>query len=203
MSLNLGQYRSTNSSSYGSAVEYTDTTINTTVSGIVFNDLGLSVTLDSNKKYYLSVDLSIAEGTGPIKVQIILKKTLNEITQTIKTVEITDSTVKNCELSFTPNQNYDLLVFQIVRNQSDLTIAYSISKSIVAFNTLTNILDSIGVSALQKIGIQGQPGLIININGEEIHIGRTGIYEMLDTIEVTFLGIASPDYGFFLIDYQY
>jgi len=54
---------------------------------------------------------------------------------------------------------------------------------------------------LQKIGIQGQPGLMLNINGEEIRVGRTGIYEMLDDLEITFLGVASTDYGFFLIDY--
>jgi len=43
----------------------------------------------------------------------------------------------------------------------------------------------------------------MNINGEEIRIGRTGIYEMLDDIPVTFIGVASTTNDFFLIDYQY
>jgi len=86
--------------------------VSTTVYEVSFKDLGFSATLEANKKYYLNINLFISAGSGPVDVQIILKKssTTSEITQTLKTIEVSNTSTRY-ELSFTPNTQYDLLVF--------------------------------------------------------------------------------------------
>lgn len=205
MSLNIGQFRSTDLTTYGTAISSSETTITTTTNGISFTDLAYTVSLETNKKYYLNINLQVTTGTGPVEVSILLKKSTSSIdsAQLVKTIDVSNVDT-DFEVSFVPNSTYDQLVFQITRERNDYWgTARQLTGTINALNSLTNILDSIGVSALSKIGVQGKPGLLMNINGEEIHIGRTGIYEMLDDITVTFIGVAFTSGDFFLIDYQY
>ena len=41
---------------------------------------------------------------------------------------------------------------------------------------------------LKQIGVQGPPGLLMSINGEPIRIGRSGLYEINNGINTTFIG---------------
>lgn len=206
MSLNIGQFRSTDLTTYGTAISSSETTVTTTTTnGISFTDLAYTVSLETNKKYYLNINLQITTGTGPVEVSVLLKKSSSTIdtAQLIKTINVTTIDT-SFEISFVPNSTQDQLIFQITRERNDYQgTARQLTGTINTFNSLINIIDTIGVTSLSKIGIQGKPGLLMNINGEEIHIGRTGIYEMLDDIDVTFIGVVSTSDDFFLIDYQY
>lgn len=71
---------------------------------------------------------------------------------------------------------------------------------------LENLVPNISPTGLlNRIGIWGHPGLLMIINGEEIHITANGYYE-LDDFPITSIGIVAPDgdwTNFFTIDYEY
>jgi hypothetical protein len=56
-------------------------------------------------------------------------------------------------------------------------------------------------NTLQKIGVQSEPGLLMCINGEEIHVGQSGIYEPIKSVPVTFIGFVIKNNEFFALDY--
>lgn len=80
---------------------------------------------------------------------------------------------------------------------------------------ITNIIDTLastyGLTELIRIGVQGPTGLMMSINGEQIRIGKTGIYELNDiNIKITYLGFALKEnvlnvdgYDNFILDFEY
>lgn len=69
---------------------------------------------------------------------------------------------------------------------------------------LKNVFESLKDKTIKKIGIQGLPGTIMSINGEEIRIGYRGVYELLNDVIITSLGIYPSDLNYpIIIDYQY
>ena len=70
--------------------------------------------------------------------------------------------------------------------------------------TVKNILEYIGADSLIRIGIQGNPGTLICINGEPLRISSSGIFELNNPrILINSIGIIPKEKGFFIIDYQY
>ena len=85
---------------------------------------------------------------------------------------------------------------------------------ILEFSQLTNILTVEGkflAQALSNMEVQGPSGLLMCINGEEIRVGRTGIYSINHkSININSLGfvlkptnLTSDGFEFFVINYQY
>lgn len=61
-----------------------------------------------------------------------------------------------------------------------------------------------GTTSLTHIGVWGHPGQILDINGEEIHIGQNGFYELNDfTINELGVVVTDPEKDKFTIDYEY
>lgn len=101
------------------------------------------------------------------------------------------------ELVFSPLLSFNCILFQLQRTIKDYTdyadqggrhpyICYE------ELSRINNIVTSkTGARAgLFKIGIQSRPGLMMCLNKEEIHIGRSGIYEVNNgKIVVDFLSI--------------
>ena len=58
---------------------------------------------------------------------------------------------------------------------------------------------------LKQIGVQGPPGTLMCIEGEQIRIGRSGIYEINNGVVISFLGFVlhEDDENQFFLDYQY
>ena len=103
------------------------------------------------------------------------------------------------EIVFNPlvTDTFNTLLFSLSRNISDYSgngfrfpmIVYQ-EFSIIG-NLITNVF-SVPVNSLLKIGVQSRPGLVMCINGEEIHVGRTGIYEVKNgVVKVSFFGVVS------------
>lgn len=63
----------------------------------------------------------------------------------------------------------------------------SITSNPSNINIFNNILNQIGVSSIKKLGIQAPNGTICYVNGQEIMIGRTGMYELDEVIIVSSL----------------
>lgn len=56
---------------------------------------------------------------------------------------------------------------------------------------------------INKIGIQGPPGMIFTLDNEGLKIGKTGIYQIsYDTLAVKRIGVAPEANDFFIIDYR-
>lgn len=100
------------------------------------------------------------------------------------------------ELMFNPVIKFDTILFQLQRTISDYRIFERSPK--IAYQQLgiiNNILtDKVKPDVqLLKMGVQSHPGLMLCINGEEIHTSRSGIYEVkTGIIPVNFFSVANP-----------
>lgn len=118
--------------------------------------------------------------------------------QYIKTVVIQDGDENewvDIEFVFTPLIPFDTILFQLQREASDYKDHARIPIIVYEeLNMVNNIISSQianGVNLL-KIGVQARPGLMMCINGEEVHVGRTGIYEIKNgVITVSFFSVVS------------
>ncbi|HBP43859.1 MAG TPA: hypothetical protein DD621_04240 [Clostridiales bacterium] len=124
---------------------------------------------------------------------------------------------------FTPNATYNLIVFVLARTTEDYNVIENSQYGRIMDITvnenniylMTNIIDTLastyGLTELTRIGVQGPTGLMMSINGEQIKIGKTGIYELNDVnIKITYLGFALKDnvlnvdgYDNFILDFEY
>jgi len=88
--------------------------------------------------------------------------------------------------------------------------------TVKSFTRLINIISTLkqtysNMNHLTKIGIQGPPSLLMCINGEQIRIGATGIYEInRDDIRITSINFVpkeskffSDGLDYFIMDFEY
>lgn len=118
------------------------------------------------------------------------------------------------DITITPSDTYNLLVFSIDRDGQDFTELprrwIPMQSFIVdSFGTISNIITDYlnpyieNMGRLKQIGIQSHPGLEMCINGEMIRVGRTGIYEINHGIDINFIGFMPEEDDHFIMDYQY
>ncbi len=127
------------------------------------------------------------------------------------------------DIVFTPNATYNLIVFVLARTTEDYNIIENSQYGRIMDITInenniylmTNIIDTLastyGLVELIRIGVQGPTGLMMSINGEQIKVGKTGIYELNDiNIKITYLGFALKEnvlnvdgYDNFILDFEY
>lgn len=127
------------------------------------------------------------------------------------------------DIVFTPNSIYNLIVFVLARTTEDYNVIENSQHGRIMDITvnenniylMTNIIDTLastyGLTELIRIGVQGPTGLMMSINGEQIKVGKTGIYELNDVnIKITYLGFALKEnvlnvdgYDNFILDFEY
>jgi hypothetical protein len=228
MSYSIGQLRSNqiDSDKYKATLTYKQGLYKNTDSIIDFYEPCLTLNeniIVSTNSYYLKFE--VAQMTD--SVQEFTLKLKNDDTednsQSIKTFTVkkgTESTV--FEIIFNPNQTYNKVIFELRRLVLDFqttnkngTGGRLMEVRILQFDQITNILGKIpgytDVKSLKKIGVQGPPGLLMCINGEEIRIGRSGVYELYnDNITITYIGFVIKDSlftqdgkDFFIMDFKY
>jgi hypothetical protein len=60
---------------------------------------------------------------------------------------------------------------------------------------------------LTKIGVQGPPALLMCIDGEQIRVGKSGIYELNSNINITSISFVpkntSNGLDYFIMDFEY
>ena len=181
MALQIGQLRKNNIQNYL-----------TNVTGYSFNEQTVNnVNLLPDTSYYINFNLKSNVNST---ISIYLQKEENNDSQLVKTFEV----IANVSTVITPNTNYTKIVIQGT-NGANLTIIIN------QLQIVRNILNDLSISSLAKVGIQGPSGLTMCINGEEIKVGRFGIYEMIKNIKVEYIGfiIQENDDTFFIMDYQY
>ena len=124
------------------------------------------------------------------------------------------------EVIISPNKNYNKILWDLQRISDDYQKApdqgvssgrlMNVTDIVLANikNVVDNILASSGASGtttyLTKIGIQGPPSLLMCINGEQIRIGRSGIYEINnENITISFVGFVPNQLDYFIMDFEY
>ena len=71
--------------------------------------------------------------------------------------------------------------------------------------SLTNLVNELNPNgSLDRIGVWSHPGLLMAVNGEEIRVGKSGLWEIDGILPIESLGIVAVDYGDnFSIDFMY
>jgi hypothetical protein len=106
--------------------------------------------------------------------------------------------------------NLNCVWFEITRDSADNNIVNSINNEQVAGryvnpdnvgyalylvnNIIPNFENSSSFSSLSKMTINGNPGLMMIVNGEEMRIGPSGQFSF-DAIPITSIGVASGSYS--------
>ena len=73
------------------------------------------------------------------------------------------------------------------------------------FKNIIDYIDTNGTGQIKQIGIQSAPGFQMCIDGEQIRIGRSGLYEIKNGVIIKFIGfvIDPEDNQHFMLDYLY
>ena len=163
-----------------SQVYYLHTKIKRLSSDFTLNILLTKLTDDENE--FSSQFLKSVNVKGMPELQVV-----NQSTNGILTLSNEEENKwHDVEVIFKPNTNkYDYIVFQMVRtNNSNLGFPTIIYQELSLVNNYkTNSIDVGGnVGKVIKFGIQADPGTVMCINGQEIHVGKSGIYEIRNGI---------------------
>ena len=111
--------------------------------------------------------------------------------------------------------SFDALVIEIEREHVDEEIIHATDANTEHFygrlididaldfkaKTINKLLPEEDNEIIKKIGVQGHPGLTMVINGEEIKMGPSGLFELND-FDITSFGVCG-DAKRFIVDYQY
>ena len=231
MSYTIGQFRRDmlNTQNYMESVSYsilpvdieTDSSL-----GVIFTDYAIrfSNRIQYGNSYYIKIGLKRTEYQQIISINLSNQSGLDSSVQNINTIIIPpkDNSINETailELVFSPNTSYDQIMLTLQRTAYDYTIEnergtsgrlIKIDENEVITAQIYNILKTLGVNSLNKIGVQGPPGLLMCINGQDIRIGPNGIYEIKNGYKITFIGFiiqesddTADKKDYFILDYQY
>lgn len=159
--------------------------------------------------YHFITTLTPHSMTGQYIVKI---KLVNENTNQYQTIKVLKQSFSSSgfeiDLIFKANYNFTHLVFEILRTNLTNADAYLTPSDNVNTTKLTevkNIVKELQLNRLKKVGIQGPSGLKFAINGEEIKLGKSGIF-MSEEMEISSVGFIIPKTNngdLFIMDYQY
>lgn len=227
---NIGQFRRTQATNYTTPVTYKVGKKLQETDIIDFYDpeleLDESDTISSLQSYYLAFSVKqLPNSQQRFTIKLEHSEMIQEDVQSVRTFIVPQGEGETYfELIFNPNAIYNRVVFELRRDALDFTM-YNEDKTngrfmqitVERFDSVTNIIDSYLKSkysiknGLRKIGIQGPPGLLFVLNGEEMHIGRTGIYELYyDDITIKTIGfilkeslVTQDGLDYFTMDFKY
>ena len=232
VTFNIGQFRRSQATKYSTELSYTQGKVINEADIMDFYDPQLSLSgdniVDSLNSYYMNFTVNqIPDREQKFSIELRNKEPLSENTQTIRTFIIPKGTgTVPFELIFNPNATYDTIVFVLRRdaldyqqyNEEDGTNGRFLKVTINRFDRVLNIIDTELkalfpkiINGLKKVGIQGPPGLLFVLNGEEMHVGRSGIYELYyDDITIKSIGfilkeslITQDGLDYFIMDFKY
>ena len=159
---------------------------------VVFNNGFLN-----NTMYYFHGQIKKIPDKQIFNIQLMNDEDFSEV-QLIKNLTIdggADGWV-DVEFIFKPVKNFNRLGFILNRTVKDFYQGETRFPVIIyqELSRVNNILNSISNGRpLIKMGIQSKPGLITAINGEEIRLGRSGMYEFRNgLLQISSFSVVSP-----------
>ena len=231
MSFQFGQFRRSQLDSFLTPLKYKlekdkiKSTISTAIT-FVDNVVSLTEALKPTeqdgiraKNYYIRFRVYKKSNPQTIIIKLINTNKQTDNIQNLRTIIVDagrETEYNTYEIVIPPNNNYNQIKFELQREledynkkNSDGTYGRICKIEVIRLDEIYNVIDYlttiINKSALLQIGVQSAPGLLMCINGEEIRVGRSGLYEILNGYKVTFIGfIVEPnDNKHFMLDYQY
>lgn len=161
-----------------------------------------TTSLSDGKNYYLHVKIKQMASPQIFKIKLINTELDGAAADTsseqyLKTVTVnggvTDLDIEgsgwtDIELVFTPFKTFNTILFELQRTVDDYRV--QTRYPIIMYEELSEInniiTDNSGLglknNRLIKVGVQSRPGFLMCINGEEIRTGRTGIYELKNSV---------------------
>ena len=156
--------------------------------------------LVSSEYYYFRCQIKrmTSPQTFAVKLVNFADTSSNAVEQFIKQITVQGGDREEwveIEFIFNPVITFDTILFQLQRTIDDYREFTRYPKiDYQQLGSINNIISSKiedGISLL-KIGVQSHPGLTMCINGEEMHLSRTGIYEVKNgVIPVTFFSVTN------------
>lgn len=210
----------------------TDTSIIPSISGFEFIDPYAEVSFNTQESYYLNFSVKRKDSEQNIKLKAIGENNKEQIIQVFKVPQSTikkDNTqlinennneeeIDFFETVFSLNDTYNILVWQLTRTEDDYNKNFqevdgtpgriiNIEEcNLYIVKNILNILkqNNSNLQYLTKIGIQGPPLMLMSINRQQIRIGKNGIYELNNGINITSIGfIPKNENDFFIMDFEY
>ena len=231
MSYKVGQFRKNTLGRYLNPLVMSERVIYTYPSDdiserqIYFKDIAFSMSndFDYQKKYYVRIQVKRTNTNQTFSISLANLNREQQSQQFLKSFyvpamrqsEINKTAI--IEIVFYPIINFSDLIIRLNRTAQDYLIQNEDQSSGRVFEVVStgctcdeiiNIIDSISnVNQFDKIGVQGPSGLLMCINGEEIRVGPSGIYETHNGYKINFMGFVvtdpDPNISYFILDYQY
>lgn len=223
----FGQFRSSQMDTYSTSLQMnmsTQPTERIFVHDIIFYNICGNLTgnniVNNKNSYYLQFEVEKRMDSVQ-KFYLKLKNTTQteDNEQLIQEFVVpTGNDTMYFEVIFTPNATYNQILWELQRTtldyQSDQGRLMNIT--VKNFTQLINVISTLqqtytNITYLTKIGIQGPPSLLMCINGEQIRIGKSGIYEINnDLIKINFISfvpkqntLSSNGIDYFIMDFEY
>lgn len=107
-------------------------------------------------------------------------------------------------VSFIPDQRYSVIILALKDRSANDTLRVNDSTSFT-YNNIINLLNKLNISnGATKIGFQGVPGTLLNINGNNIIVGMSGQYELYHpSLTIYSLGVIPKINEPFIITLKY
>lgn len=186
-------------------------------SSINIKDRIYNQALNQDSVYYIKFRVQVKPNAKAKKINVILTnandnaENLDDKNQFIASINVpqgkggTTSTWANFDFVFTPYDNDLKLAWLLQRNNISEITAWTPNIEILQFKTLTNLLPSNGGQScsITKIGLQGPTGMLFSLNGEQLRIGKNGIYELEENIDINFFGAVLSDNSYCIADFKY
>ena len=170
-----------------------------------------NITLEQGASYYIS--FSVPASNKVQKIELILTGTENdtEISQYLTTITVPKKTRNSMsfpfQFIFTPYHNNLTLTWVLQRNYFSERSEPCPNINNLIIKQLTNILqeqnDENKIYTITKIGLQGPVGTLFCLNGEPLRIGKNGIYELEENIDIKFFGVALNSNSYCIADLKY
>lgn len=235
MSYNIGQFLSSQLSdidSYlkpiiGDDIQITTQRVQSIESdNIIFENCCINLTsnhvLSSEECYYLKFKVKQQETIQKFYLKLKNNQNSNSGTQLIEEFTVNTGNENNYnyfEVIISPNSNgYNQIIWELQRITEDYTTVHGDTNgrvmeiTIQTYGQLKNLISELnlggGSSYLTKIGIQGPPSLLMCINREPIRIGRSGIYEINNGVNISSISFVPKEndgtlVDYFIMDYEY
>ena len=233
MSFQFRQFRRNQLSSFLTPLSYELTTItsqSTISSAITFLDNILILSGNNiikptesdgvrTKNYYIRFKVYKKANPQTIKIKLVNTNKTSDNIQVLKSIVVEggrESDYSSYEIVISPNNTYNRILFELQRELEDYNTINQdgtygricniyIDRLDEVYNVINHLSSLINKTSLLQIGVQSAPGLLMCINGEEIKVGRSGLYEILNGYKISFIGfIVEPDDNkYFILDYQY
>ena len=200
--------------------------INADYSLKVFEDfyIKLDSPLENTKNYYLNIGVEgCKDNDCNINIKIIQRQENDGKIESLKSRVVKENlfVAKDSNnfysIIFNPiEKDYDTIVLEIIRDNNDFQVTEEgkigrilgpvlvdeNKQEIFSFSSIVNLLKDESY-IVTELGLQGEPGQLFTIEGEEFRIGKSGVYEMhFENIGINNIGVI-PQENTLILDYKY